>query len=95
MADIAVTRIGETDEAFTFEVRVTETGDTTRHVVTVRRADSDATGDRYSEPEELVRLAFHFLLEREPKESILARFDLRDISTYFPDFDRELLRPGS
>jgi hypothetical protein len=36
--------------------------------------------------------AFRFLLEREPKESILARFDVSVIARYFPEFERELPR---
>ena len=40
----------------------------------------------------LVEAAFAFLLDREPKESILARFDLSVISRYFPEFERELPR---
>ena len=28
-----------------------------------------------------------FLLDREPKESILSAFDMRVIRRYFPDFD--------
>src|SRR5437773_10993659 len=31
-----------------------------------------------------------FLLDREPKESILRRFDVIVTSRYFPDFEREL-----
>jgi hypothetical protein len=32
------------------------------------------------------------LLEREPKESILRRFDVKAISRYFPEFEREMPR---
>ena len=41
-------------------------------------------------PEELIRKSFEFLLEREPKESILSRFDLSVISRYFPEYEREI-----
>ncbi|MEK7576784.1 MAG: hypothetical protein AAB482_03785, partial [Patescibacteria group bacterium] len=34
--------------------------------------------------EELIRDAFRFLLEREPKESILEEFDIDDIKKYYP-----------
>ena len=36
--------------------------------------------------------AFRFLLDREPKESILERFDVMVISRYFPEFEREMPR---
>ena len=39
-----------------------------------------------------MRRSFEFLLEREPKESILARFDLSVIARYFPEYDREIAR---
>jgi hypothetical protein len=40
--------------------------------------------------ERLVEASFKFLLEREPKESILKHFDLSDIETYFPDYRRKV-----
>jgi hypothetical protein len=39
-----------------------------------------------------IEAAFRFLLDREPKESILGRFDVTVISRYFPEFERELRR---
>lgn len=42
--------------------------------------------------EAVVEAAFRFLLDREPKESILAAFDIAVISRYFPEFERELPR---
>jgi hypothetical protein len=41
-------------------------------------------------PERCLKAAFQFLLDREPKESILSSFDVRVISRYFPRFKREL-----
>jgi hypothetical protein len=43
-------------------------------------------------PERCIQAAFQFLLDREPKESILRRFDVSVISRYFPEFERELPR---
>ena len=37
-----------------------------------------------------IAAAFQFLLDREPKESILRHFDVTVISHYFPEFEREL-----
>ena len=47
------------------------------------------TGGRVT-PEECVRAAFAFLLDHEPKESILSRFDITTIGRYFPSFERDL-----
>jgi hypothetical protein len=43
-------------------------------------------------PERCLEAAFRFLLDREPKESILSHFDVMVISRYFPEFERELPR---
>ena len=40
--------------------------------------------------EELIKKSFEFLLERESKESILSKFNLKVINTYFPEFEREI-----
>ena len=42
--------------------------------------------------EELIRKSFQFLLEREPKESILAKFNLKLIKSYFPEFEKEIAK---
>jgi hypothetical protein len=41
-------------------------------------------------PERCIEAAFRFLLDREPKESILRRFDVTVICRYFPEFEHEL-----
>ena len=43
-----------------------------------------------SDPDALVRAAFDFLLTREPRESILRRFDLPVIGRYFPGWEAEV-----
>ena len=75
-----------------FRVRVTEAGSESTHEVTLRPNDSARLTGGKVEPEELVRRSFEFLLEREPKESILIRFDLPVIGRYFPEFEREIKR---
>ena len=75
-----------------FRVRVAESGSETTHEVTVSANDYAKLTAGKIEPEELVRKSFEFLLEREPKESILSRFDLSVISRYFPEYGREIKR---
>ncbi|MFQ5948818.1 MAG: hypothetical protein ACE5KX_08160 [Acidimicrobiia bacterium] len=86
MAEIDVTRSGP-DE---FRVEVTEGGTSTLHQVTVTGGDLDAFGG--GTPETLVEESFRFLLEREPKESILRRFELPVIARYFPEYPEEIRR---
>ena len=92
MAEIDVRPTGEDDDAFTFEVVVNEAGSSSRHVVSLQRADAAELRDG-STRKELLRRCFEFLLEREPKESILAQFDVRDIGRYFPEFHIDQLLP--
>ncbi len=69
----------------TFRVVVTDDHGSSSHLVTVMPSDVDRYAPGAS-PEELLEAAFAFLLSREPKESILARFELPVIENYFPDF---------
>lgn len=59
----------------------------TEHHVSVSKADLERLAPDDVDPTELVRRSFAFLLEREPKESILAAFDLPVIGRYFPEYE--------
>jgi hypothetical protein len=73
------------------EVTVDQAGSRTEHVVRVSAGDLERWGG--GRPvEDLVRRSFEFLLEREPAESILQRFDLAVIQRYFPEFDQQFRR---
>ncbi len=85
MAQIQVSRSGEN----AFRVEVTEGSSRTVHQVTARPDDVKRYGGE-SDPEALIRASFEFLLEREPKESILRRFDLPVIEQYFPDYPEKI-----
>jgi hypothetical protein len=79
-------------DQFKFRVRVIEGGSESTHDVTVSPGQlAKLAGDKIR-PEELVRRSFEFLLEREPKESILTRFDLSVISRYFQEYEHEIKR---
>ena len=68
-------------------VVVEERGSRTEHDVTVRPEDLARYAPGAS-AEALVRASFEFLLEREPKESILRRFEVPVIERYFPEYAR-------
>jgi hypothetical protein len=88
IARIAVDREG----ADVFRVTISEREARSVHRVTVPAAYYDTlTGGRVP-VEDLVRLSFEFLLEREPKESILRAFELSVIARYFPEYEREIAR---
>ena len=73
----------------TFEITVREIS-TTVHEVTV---DSDyyekLTGGQQT-AKVLVEKSFEFLLERESNTSILRTFNLSDIQSYFPEFEKTI-----
>jgi hypothetical protein len=62
------------------------------HDVTVSADDAVrlATASDAGDVERLVYETFDFLLEREPKESILRSFDLSVVGGYFPEFEHEI-----
>ena len=58
-----------------------------RHEVTVSRADLERLAPGATDPSELVRRSFEFLLQREAPASILRTFDLPLIGRYFPEYE--------
>jgi hypothetical protein len=72
-------------------VTVGEDSGATRHEVSVRADDVQRLGSGPT-ADELVRASFEFLLEREPRESILRTFELSVIGRYFPEYEREILQ---
>jgi hypothetical protein len=79
-------------DVLAFDVAVRNEGSETRHHVTMsRKVCERLTGGGHT-AEQAVEAAFRFLLAREPKECILQRFDVTVISSYFPEFERELPR---
>ena len=79
-------------EAWRCTVTVRDERGTSTHDVTV--SDEDATrlaaARDEDDVERLVYETFDFLLEREPKESILRSFDLSVVSRYFPEYEHEI-----
>jgi hypothetical protein len=86
---IEVRRTGEGDP-LKFEVLVREDNDASGHHVTMARTTYERLTAGTHRPEHWLEAAFRFLLDREPKEAILSRFDVAAIS--FPEFERELPR---
>jgi hypothetical protein len=87
-AKIAVVRL----RPGAFRVEVSEGGARTDHTVTVDDAYARSLGGDGVDGVALVRRSFEFLLEREPKESILKTFALPVIGRYFPEYEVEMRR---
>jgi hypothetical protein len=72
-----------------FTVEVREGRSTSHHTVTLdpallARLAGGASATTF------IEAVFDFLLEREPKESILSRFDVSVVSRYFSEFETEI-----
>ncbi len=80
------------NDGWTCDVAVSDHRGRSRHTVLVTTGDLARLDPTATEPTDLVRRSFDFLLRHEPKESILASFDLPVISRYFPDYESEISR---
>lgn len=88
---IQVRKIRDGDPAG-YEVVVREGRGESRHEVTMSEETYQRLTSGRQTGEKCLEAAFRFLLDREPKEAILARFEVTVISRYFPEFERELPR---
>jgi hypothetical protein len=84
---IVVNRIDE--EAY--EVEVLADRKTNHRVSLDERYYRKLTGGNVL-PEELIQRSFEFLMERESNEQILSDFDLSVIQTYFPGYEKEIMK---
>jgi hypothetical protein len=90
-ATIDVKIVAEDARVHRLSVRVREGGGETSHEVTLSRDLLARLADPPTETADaFVRRCFAFLLEREPKESILGRFDIAVIGRYFPEFEKTI-----
>ena len=86
-----VVRCDPTEDGWQCSVSVGDDPGATSHEVSVDRATLDDLAPGIT-PEELVRTSFEFLLEREPRESIMRRFELPIIGRFFGDYSDEMRR---
>lgn len=92
MQQIEVSRADVEQFLSRFHVRVTDDAGDTDHVVTLSGTDWERLGKGFHSPEVFIQSCFGFLLEREPKEEILASFDVSQIPGYFPEFELEMAK---
>jgi hypothetical protein len=77
---------------WTCRVRLADETGTSEHLVRVNRGDLQRFAPGATTPDDLVRRSFEFLLEREPRQSILSTFDLPVIGRYFPQYEAAIRR---
>jgi hypothetical protein len=73
-----------------FRVTVTEGASKSTHTVSLSPGYYEKLTGKQVPEEVLIERSFRFLLEHEPKESILREFDLPLIGRYFPDYESEI-----
>jgi hypothetical protein len=77
---------------WTCDVTIGDDPAATSHRVSVSTGTLASLAPGASEPTRLVEASFGFLLEREPRESILRSFELPAIGRYFPEYADEIVR---
>lgn len=94
MAKISVVTLPPTDDRWRYLVEITESdgsGSKTSHQVSMGKDYyMDMTERGRIIPEEFIEKSFEFLLEKEPKDSILRQFDIIQINDYFPEYEKEI-----
>lgn len=86
---IEVVQTGHADP-LAFKVTVVGEPRQQSYDVSISRADLRRLTGGNCEPELLIKAAFRFLLDREPQEAIMSSFNVTVISSYFPEFEKEL-----
>jgi hypothetical protein len=75
------------------QVTVGDDPGATRHDVRVEPETQDRLGlSTQDDPASVVEESFRFLLEREPRESILPSFELSAVGRHFPEWQTEIRR---
>jgi hypothetical protein len=87
MSEPSVTVTPCRGSGFTFDVIVHDLRGESRHRVTIDAAEAQRWATLGAEPSRCVEAVMRFLLDREPKESILSAFDTNVVRRYFPGFD--------
>jgi hypothetical protein len=98
MRQPSITVIPGSGGGFTFDVIVRDERGESRYRVTIGVDDAERWATFGAEPSRGVEAVMRFLIDREPRESILSSFDTSVVRRYFPEFDDAfpgyLVRPG-
>jgi hypothetical protein len=92
MSKPSISVIPQPGGGLSFDVIVRDARGESRHRVTIGTDEARRWAELGAEPPQGVEAVMRFLIDREPKESILSAFDTKVVRRYFPDFDDAL--PG-
>jgi hypothetical protein len=85
-----VTETNQREDGWTFLVELGHGEEMIEYSVDVDKDYWTRLTNRRIEPVELVNITFKFLLDKEPKELILKKFNLADVAGYFPMYESEI-----
>jgi hypothetical protein len=98
MSEPSVTVTPCPGSGFTFDVIVGDLRGESQHRVTIEANEAERWAKLGAEPSRCAEAVMRFLLDREPRESIMSAFDMGVVRRYFPEFDeafpRYLVRLG-
>ncbi len=92
MSDPSISVTPRPGGGLTFDVIVRDAHGESRHRVAIGPDEGRRWAELGAEPARGVEAVMRFLIDREPKESILSAFDTNVVRRYFPEFDDAL--PG-
>ena len=87
---IRITETNQSEEGWTFLVELGRGDNLIEYYVDVGREYWTRLTGRRVEPADLVESTFKFLLDKEPKEMIMKKFNLSDVSKSFPQYEGEI-----
>ena len=91
MERVEIKKQEQTETGWNFLVEVGNKKDVIEYSVILDKEYWQKITGEQMRPEKLIKKSFEFLLEREPKESILRKFNLREINGYFPEYEDEIV----
>jgi len=90
MENIEIKKEERTESGWNFLIEVGGNEDKIEYSVTLDEEYWEKLTNGQHSPAELIRRSFEFLLEREPKESILRKFNLNVINRYFREYENKI-----
>jgi hypothetical protein len=81
------------DNRWSYLVEVTESdgsGSQSRHKVSMDKEYYEKLSNGIIGPEDFVKKSFEFLSKREDKDSILKKFNIKQIREHFPEYEAEI-----
>jgi hypothetical protein len=90
MAEIEIGEESSGQNEWSYPVTVYTDGKTHQYQVTLSWSDYDLWSRGRAAPSKVVQCIFEFLLQREPAEAIMGKFDCSIVRRYFPEVDSEL-----